>query len=167
MKLFGFAVCLFAYVQPVQADRDITDELEYRGQRIVLENRSGRCFAVEQSSGHSLDMNISAPCKFLHRGGSPEVTIQRYKKIGAVVAVAGKPVSEAEIPQLKSRFPGIKAGMGCSTEMRGLIIPRKGKMYPSYQCFKLPQDAYCYSTGMDEKNYYSLAHHRYAQFQCD
>ncbi len=132
----------------------------------TLENRNGHCFVRVHPGGKAIDMNISAPCKFLHRGNwneiNTEITVQRYKKIGDVVAVAGRPIQKHQVPHL----PSIKEGSLCSTEMRGLIIPLKGDAYPSYECYKYTTHAYCYNVGMDEKEYYGLAHFKDPRLEC-
>lgn len=145
----------------------VSDTLKLNGRVIELENRSGRCFAFDRTQKQSVDMNISAPCKFLHRDKSPEIIVHRYPKIGSAVIVAGRPIAEEQVNKLRRRHPDIYAGAPCSTEWRRLVLPRRGAMYASYNCLRDDDHAVCYQMGVDEKDYYSLAHHKFSEYRCD
>ena len=165
----AFLILVVTFASPVASASDWpqTDVLVSGARTFTLENRHGQCFVRERPSDKAIDMNISAPCKFLHRGNSKEIIVEKYRKIGEVAAIAGQPIQKHQLhPRLLARYPSIKEGSPCSTEMRGLIIPPKGDIYPSYECYKFTKDAYCYNMGMDEKNYSSLAYSKDPQLQC-
>lgn len=168
----AFLALMVAFASPVASASDWPQtDIFFSGsatlpRTFTLENRNGHCFVRVHPGGKAIDMNISAPCKFLHRGNSEEITVQRYNKIGEVVAVAGRPIQKHQVPRLISEYPSMKEGSPCSTEMRGLIIPPKGDAYPSYECYKYTRDAYCYNMGKDEKEYYGLAHFKRPLLEC-
>ena len=162
-----FLLLAIALSSETLAGWPVSDQFKHAGRIISLENRSGRCYAVDTQRRQVVDMNISAPCRFLHRGDSPEVTVQKYKGVGAVVAVAGKPIDETQLGELRKLYPDLKAGAGCSTELRGLILPDRRPMYASYECYKESKYVFWYRTGEDEKVYYGLAHHKHPRFKCD
>lgn len=115
---------------------------------IVLVSSDGGCVVRVGAKDHAL--GIPAPCRFLRRDHSAQVTVHDYGGRGRVVMVAGPPAPAADYAD-RSGTPMDR----CSSIARP-ILERDGR-FALGDIMPAPV-GYCPDIGLDEKFYYGVAH---------
>lgn len=140
---------------------EATDRLEWEGRDVVLLEQNGQCWIQDSEAEVKLNTKLPAPCRFLRRDGNA-IQHETYEDVGTVFIFVGKPATDVDY----SDYSGIEPEAKCSRYSRGLIVLPEGELSLSKECFR-GQGLHCPNIGLDEKVFYSFAHHEEPEFLCD
>jgi len=165
-----------AVAEPTKTPPPAPETGALEGQTFRLDSAEGTCRLTVSGRGEekSLSLDLTPPCHFLiwqhpppRSAGGPsngapvgavgDPVAWRYagKRAVAVMAVIGDPMAEglAKDPVWEQR---VKAGFRCAGNVQGILVRKAGAVTTTKK--RGSAGALCVEVGMDEKDYWLLAH---------
>ncbi len=130
---------------------ETTDQTSLFGNELTIKTENSACYLYTDGplGKNKHRLTPKPPCHFLRRGEGVQHYAYKEKDIEAVLAIAGTPMSEEDLRDLK-----LLAGTVCGLQYQGVIFKKDSIAVSKHTL----EAGACRDYGLDKKFFYPFAH---------